>query len=116
MLCRRKSSNTSPTGRSGSPFGQSLQQLLFQDQEAMELLAEAATRLAQGAVQSNISAALALARLTALRKTDGGVRGMATGDVFRHFLGRSAYDGMSRAAFLYASLGFGLVASPHIIA
>ena len=45
----------------------------------MGLLAFVATRLAT----TDIVPALALARLTELRKPDGGVRGIATGDVFR---------------------------------
>ena len=46
--------------------------LLLQDVEAQELLAYAATRLARG-----------------LRKPDGGVRGIATGDVFRRLVART---------------------------
>ena len=56
--------------------------LLLQDVTAIELLAEAATQLAQARVPADIPPALAMARLTALRKPDGGVRGIATGDVF----------------------------------
>ena len=47
----------------------------------MELLAFAATELANAdvpIVPENIVSGLALARLTALRKPDGGVRGVAT--------------------------------------
>ncbi|CAE7416640.1 unnamed protein product, partial [Symbiodinium pilosum] len=54
--------------------------LLLQDVNAIELLAEAATQLAQARVPADIPPALAMARLTALRKPDGGVRGIATGD------------------------------------
>ena len=63
--------------------------LLLQDLEALELLTEAATCLAQANVPSDIAAGLAMARLTALRKPDGGVRGIATGDVFRRLVSRT---------------------------
>ncbi|OLP88553.1 hypothetical protein AK812_SmicGene30090 [Symbiodinium microadriaticum] len=60
-----------------------------EDLEALELLTEAATCLAQANVPSDIAAGLAMARLTALRKPDGGVRGIATGDVFRRLVSRT---------------------------
>ena len=63
--------------------------LLLQDLEALELLAEAATHLAQAHVPADVVAGLAMARLTALRKPDGGVRGIATGDVFRRLVART---------------------------
>ena len=44
-----------------------------------EFLFEACTRLAQATLPSEISAALMSARLTALTKPEGGVRGLATG-------------------------------------
>ena len=53
--------------------------LLLQDGAAIELLAEAATNLAQAGVAEEVRKALAMARLTALRQPDGGVRGIATG-------------------------------------
>ena len=46
--------------------------------------------LAQANVPSDIAAGLAMARLTALRNPDGGVRGIATGDVFRRPVSRSS--------------------------
>ena len=63
--------------------------LLLQDVNAIELLAEAATQLAQARVPADIPPALAMARLTALRKPDGGVRGIATGDVFRRLVSKT---------------------------
>ena len=53
------------------------------------MLAEAATHLAQARIPPDIAAGLAMARLTALRKPDGGVRGIATGDVFRRLVSRT---------------------------
>ena len=59
------------------------------DLEALELLAKAATRLAQARLPPDIAAGLAMAWLAALRKPDGGVRGIATGDVFRRLGSRT---------------------------
>ena len=63
--------------------------LWLRDLEALELLAEAATHLAQARIPPDIAAGLAMARLTALRKPDGGVQGIATGDVFRRLVSRT---------------------------
>jgi len=62
--------------------------ILLIDMPVLELLAFAATQLANARVPANIAPALALARLTALRKPNSGVRGIATGDVFRRFVSR----------------------------
>ena len=62
--------------------------ILLADVPALELLAFAATELANAHVPADIATGLALARLTALRKPDGGVRGIATGDVFRRLVSR----------------------------
>ena len=62
--------------------------LLLQDLEALELLAKAATHLAQAHVPADVVAGLAMARLAALRKPDGGVRGIATGDVCRRLVAK----------------------------
>ena len=62
--------------------------ILLADVPALELLAFAATELANAHVPADIVTGLALARLTALRKPDGGVRGIATGDVFRRLVSR----------------------------
>ena len=63
--------------------------MLLQHTEAMELLADAATLLARAHVPPEIQTALAMVRLTALRKPDGGVRGIATGDAFRRLVSRT---------------------------
>jgi len=65
-----------------------LKQLLL-DGEAIELLAEASTLLAKARVPVDVCRALAMARLTALRKPDGGVRGIATGDMFRRLVSKA---------------------------
>ena len=56
---------------------------------AHELIAYASTRLGNAQVPADIAAGLALARLTALQKAGGGVRGIATGDVFRRLVPRA---------------------------
>ncbi|CAE7397509.1 unnamed protein product, partial [Symbiodinium pilosum] len=56
--------------------------LLLSDADGLELLMHAASVLAQARVPPAVAAALALARMTALQKPDGGVRGIATADVF----------------------------------
>ena len=60
--------------------------LLLQDLDAVDLLAEAATHLARAQVPADVADGLALTRLTALRKVDGGVRGIAIGDTFRRLV------------------------------
>ena len=65
-------------------------QVLLQDAKGLELLAYAGTCLARAEVLAEVVAALALARLTALRKPNGGVRGSALrpGDTFRRLVSR----------------------------
>ena len=63
--------------------------LLLHLVNAIELLTEAATQLAQARVPANIPTALAMARLTALRKPEGGVQGIATVHVFRRLVSKT---------------------------
>ena len=67
--------------------------LLLQDVEAMELLAEAASQLASAEVSPDIARGISAARLTALSKPDGGVRGIATGDGLRRLVSRTLAKG-----------------------
>ena len=62
--------------------------LLLDDPAALELLAFAVNCLARADVPPVIVQALSLSRLPALRKPGGGVRGIATGDVFRRLVSR----------------------------
>ena len=48
-----------------------------------------AERLARGQVPQDIQAAIRMGRLTALRKADGGVRGIVAGDVVRRLVART---------------------------
>ena len=63
--------------------------VLLQDLDAVDLLTEAATRLARAQIPTEVADGLARTRLTALRKPDGGVRGIATGDAFRRLVSRT---------------------------
>ena len=63
--------------------------LLLQDLDAVDLLTEAATRVARAQVPTDVAEGLARTRLTALQKADGGVRGIATGDAFRRLVSRT---------------------------
>ena len=49
--------------------------------QALDLFAFAATGLANAQVPTDVAAGIAMARMTALWKPDGGVRGIVTGDV-----------------------------------
>ena len=62
--------------------------LFLADEEALALLTAAVNLLASAAVPPAALAALRMARLTALAKPGGGVRGIATGDAFRRLTSR----------------------------
>ena len=62
---------------------------LSSDADGLELLMHAASVLAQARDPPAVAVALALARMTALQKPDGGVRGIATGDVFRRLVSKA---------------------------
>ena len=57
--------------------------------DVLDLVFEAASSVAQGRVPAEIQGPLMSARLTALSKDDGGVRGIATGCTFRRLVARS---------------------------
>ena len=84
----RTSKRGSAAGLSGATV--ELYKLLLDDAEALESFTFAVnvTACAQ-APQAALDAIVALSRLTALRKTNGGVRGIATGDVFRRLVSRA---------------------------
>ena len=63
--------------------------LCLEHEEATELLTQAAQHLAQAKVPSTVAEALRVARLTALTKRTGGVRGIATGEVLRRLVSRT---------------------------
>lgn len=63
--------------------------VFLEDEEALHLFSHAINKLATADVPAHILAALARARLTALAKPRGGVRGIATGDAFRRLTSRA---------------------------
>ena len=62
---------------------------LLDDVDTFKLLFEAVSSLGQATVPPEIAAALTGARLTALSKPDGGVRGTATGCSLRRLVART---------------------------
>ena len=58
------------------------------DQETLSLVFEAAQDFARGQVPNVVCRSLMLATMTALQKNDGGVRGIATGTVFRRLVAK----------------------------
>ena len=86
-----KSLKSSPRGSSPGPGGRTYEHLkvLMDDVDTFNLLHEAVTSLAQARVPASISKVLTMARLTALTKKDGGVRGIATGCSMRRLTART---------------------------
>ena len=86
-----KSLKTSPRGSSPGPGGCTYEHLkvLLDETDIFELLFDAVTSLAQARVPASISKALTSARLTAVTKKDGGVRGIATGCSLRRLTART---------------------------
>ena len=62
--------------------------LLLDEAAALDLFTFAVNCIARADAPAEVLDALALSRLTALRKPQGGVRGIATGDVFRRLVSR----------------------------
>ena len=77
---------------------------LLDDTDTMELLFEAVTSLARAKVLAEIVEVLMGARLTALTKPDGGVRGIATGSSLRRLVARQFMGAFEKecARFQYA--------------
>lgn len=63
--------------------------VVLDDDEALHLFTHAVNLLATATVPDNILECLRLARLTALQKPGGGVRGIAMGDSFRRLTSRA---------------------------
>ena len=78
-------------GSAPGPSGMRAEHLkpLLEDETAMELLGFAAAQLAEARVPAPVAAALGQCRITALRKPNGGIRGIATGDVLRRLVTRT---------------------------
>ena len=83
----RTSKRGSAAGLSGATV--ELYKLLLDDAEALESFTFAVNVTARAQAPQAALDAIALSRLTALRKPNGGVRGIATGDVFRRLVSRA---------------------------
>ena len=83
----RSTKRGSAAGLSGATI--ELYKLLLDDAAALESLTFAVNILARAQAPPIAQDAIALSRLTALRKPGGGVRGIATGDVFRRLVSRA---------------------------
>ena len=86
-----QSLKTAPKGSSPGPGGFTYEHLrvLLDEVATFDLLLEAASSLAQAKLPVEIATALTGARLTALIKLDGGVRGIATGCSLRRLVART---------------------------
>ena len=82
---------SSPRKSSPGPGGCTCEHLkvLLEDSNTFDLLTEALNSLAQAAVPRVIADVLMSARLTAIAKKDGGVRGIATGTTLRRVVERT---------------------------
>ena len=63
--------------------------MCLDDEGLTKLLAAAATVVARAALPQAVVDAIRQARLTALQKKDGGIRGIATGDTLRRLVART---------------------------
>ena len=86
-----KSLKTVPKGSSPGPGGCTFEHLrvLLDEVATFDLLLEAGSSLAQAKLPVEIAKVLIGARLTALAKPDGGVRGIATGCSIRRLVART---------------------------
>ena len=80
----------SPSGVASGPGGctNEMLRVCLDDQETLSLVFEAAQDFARGQVPNVVCRSLMLATMTALQKNDGGVRGIATGTVFRRLVAK----------------------------
>ena len=83
-----KSLKSTPQGASPGCTYEHLR-VVLDDPDTWDLLFEAVTSLAQTSVPEEIAVALMGARLTALAKSDGAVRGIATGSSLKRLVART---------------------------
>ena len=62
---------------------------LLESERDSEVLAELGASLARGEGPQVVWGAIRMGRMTALRKADGGVRGIVVGDLFRRLVSRT---------------------------
>ena len=86
-----KNLRSAKRGAAGGPSGMTVEHLqpLLDHPKDLWLGFQVAERLARGQVPQDIQAAIRMGRLTALRKADGGVRGIVAGDIVRRLVART---------------------------
>ena len=86
-----KNNRKARRGAAGGPSGMTVEHLrpLLECDRALDSLHKFAHIMARGEVPDRIEPVLRLGRLTALRKPDGGVRGIVVGDVLRRLVART---------------------------
>ena len=96
LICLR----TARRGAAGGPSGMTADHLhpMLDNDHDSELLSEAASILAQGIIPGDVKDGMRLGRLTALRKPDGGVRGIVVGDIMRRLVARTMAKQVAKKA------------------
>ena len=85
--CFRSAPLGSSPGLGGCSY--EILRVCLDDQECLLLLTDAAQDFARGSVPDEIFRPFMLATMTALKKKDGGVRGIATGTAFRRLVAKT---------------------------
>ena len=82
---------SAPSGSASGPGGctNEILRVCLDDKETLLLLIAAAQEFARATVPDTIFRSFMLAHMTGLRKKDGGVRGIATGTVFRRLVAKT---------------------------
>ena len=82
---------SAPSGCSPGPgdCSNEILKVCLDDHEELKLLQSAAEDFAKTAVPDSVFKAFMVARMTALQKPDGGIRGIATGTVFRRLVAKT---------------------------
>ena len=96
LLKNLRSSRRGAAGGPSSMIGEHLRVILDSESDSEALTAFART-LAVGEVPHEIVKAIRLGRMTALRKPDGGVRGIVVGDFLRRLVARTLAQQFSKA-------------------
>ena len=82
---------TARRGAAAGPSGMTSEHLrpLLDSDHDMSALSDFANSFARGEVPAEVVEVLRMGRMTALRKPDGGVRGIVVGDMFRRLVSRT---------------------------